>query len=154
MALKDAVKISRKTFFNPRGWLGYDMLKTQFTTSWSVIKNLCTLPVATRTETFEQAQQRFQLSEEQLDDISKKFWIFVWVLNAFGVFSFLFSVYLLVRYGTFAGFVLGVATAAIFFAYAFRYSFWRFEIKHRKLGCTFKEWLAGKPSSHEGAGHD
>jgi len=28
MALKDVVKVSRKTFFNPRAWVGYDQVKT------------------------------------------------------------------------------------------------------------------------------
>jgi len=26
----------------------------------------------------------------------------------------------------------------------FRYSFWLFQMKHRKLGCSFKEWFNNK----------
>ncbi len=148
MALKDVVKISRKTFFNPTGWLGYDSLGAQFRSSWQILKDMFTTPTAGNTETFEQAQQRFNLTEEQIQHISKQFSLFTYILVACGVMTILFSFYLLFR-GVFSGFLIGVATTAVFCAYAFRYSFWRFEIIHRKLGCTFNEWWTGKVSPHE-----
>jgi len=153
MPLKDVVKVSRKTFFNPSGWLGYDMLKSQFRISWSVIKNLYSPPSLTREETFEQATQRFKLADEQVQSVSRNFLIYSIAFAVFGLATMLFSVYLLFHHGTFAGFMIGVATTAVFLAYAFRYSFWRFEIKHRKLGCTFEEWLRGKPLKKEDTHH-
>lgn len=153
MALKDAFKVSRKTFFYPSGWLGYDSLKTQFKTSWQVIKDLYSPPPALHKETFEEAKQRFNLTDEQVEQISKTFGFYTALLVTLGIMTILFSIYLLVAYTTLAGMILGIATSAVFFAFAFRYSFWRFQIKQRKLGCTFKEWLQGKPSS-EGANHD
>ncbi len=152
MPLKDVVKVSRKTFFNPSGWLGYDMLKTQFTTSWAVLKNLYTVPgttPVTQAETFEQAAERFKLSDEQLSKTAFNFLIYSSIFVVCAVITVIFSIYLLVHHATFAGFVLGLATTAVFGAYAFRFSFWRFQIKHRKLGCTFQEWLSGKPSTHD-----
>ncbi len=149
MPLKDTVKVSRKTFFNPSGWLGYEMLKTQFKISWSVIKNLYTPPAAGRTETFEQATERFNLTDKQVESISKKFLEYTIIFVICGILTFLFSAYLLFRHASFAGLIIGIATTAVFFAYAFRYSFWRFEIKHRRLGCTFEEWWNGKPMNKE-----
>ncbi|HSW69045.1 MAG TPA: type IVB secretion system protein IcmV [Gammaproteobacteria bacterium] len=154
MPLKDVVKVSRKTFFNPRGWLGYDMLKTQFKTSWEVIKNLYSPPQAGTPETFENASSRFKLTDTQLAAISKNFRMYTIIFVSCAVLTFLFSFYLLFTHGTFAGFVIGISTTAVFLAYAFRYSFWRFEITHRKLGCTFKEWWSGKPLSKEDTRHD
>lgn len=147
MALKDGLKVTRKTFFNPTGWLGYDMLKAQFSTNWQIIRNLYSPPVATRKETFEQASQRFDLTEDKIQEISKNFRLYVTIFVASGSVTLLFAFYLLFVHGTFAGLILGIATSAVFFAFAFRYSFWRFEIINRKLGCTFDEWWQGRLSS-------
>jgi|SRR5579872_2369813 len=152
MPLKDALKVSRKTFFNPSGWLGYGMLKNQFSMSWQMTKGLFTTPVPGREETFEQAKERFNLTDEQLNEISKNFLIYVVIFTTCGAVTLLFSLYLLFFHGTFAGFLLGISTTAVFLSYAFRYSFWRFEVKHRKLGCTFEEWMQGKPK--EDTRHD
>ena len=146
MPLKDVFKVSRKTFFNPTGWLGYDAIRTQFATSWQIIKNLYTIPTAGPGETFEQARERFNLTDEGVDRMARQFQLFTGVLVACGLVTLLFSLYLLFT-GSFAGFMIGAATAAVFWAYGFRYSFWRFEITHRKLGCTFDEWWRGKVSS-------
>ena len=145
MPLKDAVKVSRKTFFNPAGWLGYDMLKTQFRVTWDLIKTLFTVPIAQREETFDQAVTRFKLTDQQLNNISRNFLIYSAIFVACGILTVTFAFYLLIHHGTFAGLLLGIAAAAVFFTYAFRYSFWRFQIKNRRLGCTFDEWLHNKP---------
>ncbi len=147
MALKDAVKVTRKTFLNPSGWLGYDMLKSQFVTTWAVIKDLYSPPVAGREETFEQATQRFNLTDEQLNQVAKNFLVNIIIFVTCAVITLLFSLYLLVHHGSFAGMIIGLGATAIFLAYAFRFSFWRFEIKHRKLGCTFDEWWQNKPKA-------
>jgi intracellular multiplication protein IcmV len=148
MPLKDALKVSRKTFFNPSGWLGYDMLRTQFAVSWRIIKSLFVLPEATTAEekeTFEEAKDRFKLTDEQVERISKNLLTYTIIFTSCGVATFVFAIYLLFYYGTFAGFIVGISATAVFLAYAFRYSFWRFEVKYRKLGCTFEEWMQGKP---------
>lgn len=145
MPLKDAVKVTRKTFFNPTGWLGYDMLANQSRVLWSLVRGLFVLPEAGRAETFEQATERFKLSDEQINEVSRNFLIYTIIFTTCGVITFLFSLYLLFFRGTFAGLLIGLATMAVFFSYAFRYSFWRFEIRHRKLGATFQEWLHNKP---------
>lgn len=145
MPLKDVVKVSRKTFFNPTAWLGYDLLKAQFKISWDLIKSLFVMPIATREETFDQAVQRFKLTDKQLLEISKNFLIYTLVFVSCAIITLIFSFYLLVQHGSFAGLLIGIAATAVFLAYAFRYSFWRFQIKQRKLGCTFDEWLHNKP---------
>ena len=149
MPLKDVVKVNRKTFFNPTSWLGYSMLKSQFSTTWSVLRNLYAIPTVNREETFEQAMKRFGLTGDQVDQTAKTFLIYSIIFIICGVFTIGFSGYLLFHHASWSGCIIGIATTAVFFAYAFRYSFWRFEIKHRKLGCTFDEWLHGQPSNSE-----
>ena len=145
MPLKDAVKVSRKTFFNPRGWAGYDSLKTQVVITWGIVKNLFSPAAPRRQETFEQAVQRLNLSEKEIQQVSNRYLVYAYAFVILGVGTLFFSFYLLLHHGTPAGWMLGLLTTALFFVFAFRYHFWHFQIKHRKLGCTFEEWRQGKP---------
>lgn len=145
MPLKDAVKISRKTFFNPRGWFGYDLLKSHTQVIWGVLKNLFSPASAPRrVETFTQAMERLRLAEADIQQVAKNYFLYSLVFAAFGAIACGFSFYLLIHHGTAAGWILGLASSALCFVYSFRYHFWVFQIKQRKLGCTFKEWWRGK----------
>lgn len=145
MPIKDVLKVSRKTFFNPRGWFGYDALKENTLGLWVVLKDLFTVDQPTRQETFEEAIKRLKLTEEDLKNSAQSYTILTTIFVILGSISFLFCFYFLFYHQTLAGCVLAIATAAIFFSQAFRYHFWLFQIKHRKLGCTFEEWRRGKP---------
>lgn len=43
-------------------------------------------------------------------------------------------------YGSFKAVMVSIIVTLIALALAFRYHFWYFQIKHKKLGCTFDEW--------------
>jgi intracellular multiplication protein IcmV len=145
MAVKDVLKVSRKTFFNPRGWLGYDTLKTSSLGLWVILKDLFTVAEPARQETFEVALKRLNLTEEDLKKSARFYTILTAIFVVLGSISFLFCFYFLFYHQTLSGCMLAIATAAVFFAQAFRYHFWLFQIKHRKLGCTLEEWRRGKP---------
>ncbi|MDR3492920.1 MAG: type IVB secretion system protein IcmV [Gammaproteobacteria bacterium] len=155
MAIKDIFKVSRKTFFNPTGWFGADNLGIIFKGGWEITQRLF-VPAKdpVRKETFEEAVKRFNLTEEDIIQKQENYLLFAYILGICGIFSFGFSFYLLFFHSTFAGFLLGLATAAIFFSQAFRFHFWFFETKHRKLGCTLDEWWQGKLHTDSEAKHD
>jgi intracellular multiplication protein IcmV len=98
---------------------------------------------STFTETFEEAIARMHLKEEDLKAQQKKFivqamWFFAFALPVLG-----YSVYMGytgLAYPCFVSFII----AMMLFAHAFRAHFWAFQIKHRKLGCSFSEWFNGK----------
>lgn len=140
----DILKVSRKTFFDPRGWLGYDTLKSSSMGLWVILKNLVAIEKPVRQETFEAAMQRLNLTEDDLIKTARSCKIFTTIFLLLGSASFLSCFYFLIHHGTLAGFILAIATSAVFFSQAFRYHFWLFQIKHRKLGCTFEEWRRGK----------
>ena len=144
MALKQIFKISRRTFFNPLGWIGYDTLSASSQTVFGMLKATFSPPAAQHTETFESAMTRLKLTEADIQATAKKYLMFVIIFVGFGVFAFLASFYFLFYHATLAGWMLAMASAALFFVQAFRYHFWFFQIKHRKLGCTFEEWRRGK----------
>lgn len=145
MAVKDVFKVSRKTFFNPKAWIGYDLLKDQTRTIWSFVKTAtATAAPPENPETFEEAMQRLELSEADVQSTANRYLTYACCFIALTAVNFMYAVYLLFHHKAFLGLVLGLAVCALLLAQAFRYHFWYFQIKNRKLGCTIEEWRAGK----------
>lgn len=151
MALKDVFKVSRKTFLDPKAWVDYDGVKRSFSLTWAIVGGLFAPPVVKEEgkETFEEAIARFGLTEAEIQEKANNYLMFSLIFVACGSVALLFSFYLLFYIGTFLGFILGFAVVLLFSAQAFRYHFWYFQIKCRKLGCTFEEWWQGKPNTNQ-----
>ncbi|OGT38564.1 MAG: hypothetical protein A3F11_04730 [Gammaproteobacteria bacterium RIFCSPHIGHO2_12_FULL_37_14] len=145
MAVRQAFKISRKTFFNPRAWFGYDSLKEDNKTIWVLLAELFSPPGVVREETFEEAMQRLNLSEKDLQLTARNYYLYALFFVVLGSSVLVYAFYLMIQYRLFWAWLLAMSIASLFYANAFRYHFWFFQIKHRKLGCTFAEWRAGKP---------
>lgn len=143
--VKDAVKISRKTFFNPRAWLGYDLLKEHTQAVWALIKRVFIFekPTEIHDESFTEALKRLNLTEATVQRLGKSYFEYAMFFLITGIaavvvaFAFLLHVYIL-------DFFISLAVGFVLFAQAFKYHFWHFQIKHKKLGCTFAEWRQGK----------
>jgi len=129
-----------KPLVNVPAWVGYDRLASSTRSIWDVIKGLFFPAKAEREETFEQAMERLNLTEEVLKQRVKEFHnlIFMWAVIFCGVVGY--AIYLAWQ-GSWIGFIPAIAISLIPIAQMFRYHFWVFQIKQRKLGCTFKEWL-------------
>lgn len=150
MAIRDAFKITRKTFFNPAGWLGYEQLKFYNQVIWGNFKRLGTPETPERTETFDEAMQRLQLTDQDIQQTSDRYLLYAIIFVVFAALAFAGGIVYLMGYGTFTAFALAMTCTAVLLVFAFRYHFWYFQIKHRKLGCTFREWWQGKPSIDKG----
>jgi len=145
MAVKDVVKVSRKTFFNPRAWLGYDTLKESTQGFFTIMRGV----FGRRTfepgekETFSEATARLNLTENDLKDLQLTYFSYalLFLLIALGVLGY--SIWLIIHLYL-SAFILSFALIALLLSQAFRFHFWYFQIKHRKLGCTLNEWLKGK----------
>lgn len=140
MAIKDIFKVSRKTFVNPSGWLGYQGLKANTSSIWGIVRDLFYPPQETSSETFDEAMARMGVTETDLKEQSERYFIYATVFMTLAVITVLYSVYLLLSEHTFHGFLIGLAVSALFGSQAFRFHFWHFQIERRKLGCTFQEW--------------
>lgn len=141
MAVRDIFKISRKTFFNPTSWMAYNSLRAYTRNLYDVLRSLFTAPPAPiQTETFEQAMNRMGLTEEAIRETAQTYYWYAMFFATLGVLLVLFAFYLLFHHATFSGWLLALASSALFFAQAFRFHFWYFQIQRRKLGCTFAEW--------------
>lgn len=140
MALRDIFKFSRKTFFNPMGWIDFQGLRSQNIIIWNSIRDVFSVPKAFHEETFESAMKRLNLTEEDVAAGSIRYRSLALLFVLIATFVFAYSFYLLFRYGTFLGWLLGLSVCALFLTQAFRFDFWSFQMKSRKLGVTFEEW--------------
>jgi intracellular multiplication protein IcmV len=145
MAFKDLFKVSRKTFFNPTEWIGLESLKINTRFIKDSLRELFIPREPTLRETFEEAKIRLNLTEENIQNTARRYTYFTLFFVLIGICTFSFGMYLLLHKGLFGGFMLALSAASLFFVQAFRYNFWNFQIKNRKLGCTLKEWWQGKP---------
>lgn len=97
---------------------------------------------ATYSETFEEALKRLELTEGDLIQRQKEFSQLFYFFMALSL--------VIMSYGLFLAFTSTMAATLIAFclslytlSQAFRFHFWLFQLKNRKLGCTIKEWLNG-----------
>lgn len=140
MALRDLFKVSRKTFFNPSAWVDYGAIKEQNRTIYSSIRNLFRPAQADREETFEQALTRLNLTENDIAETHKAYRRYAVLFFFITLLVFIYSFFLLFRYGAIFDFLIGLSVTALLAVQAFRYDFWALQIRKRTLGLTFQDW--------------
>lgn len=143
-------KRERRTFgqvlsgiFNFRMWMGAEGIRSfwHFITD-SFRKMFIPAPhkiEKTNQETFSDAQNRLGLTDETLLTRQKALLRFSMLLFLAGFLLLVYAVFQFF-YGKFPGFLLTLSLTGLAFAMAFRYHFWFFQIKERKLGCSLREW--------------
>lgn len=140
MGIRQVFKISRKTFINPAGWLDFDFLKFQNQTIIDACKPLFKTPNEVEEETFENAMKRLGLTEADVKQGGETYHYYALFFLLLGFLTLFYSFYLLFRYFTIAGWIIGLATTSLFFVQAFKFDFWSYQMRNRKLGVTFNEW--------------
>jgi intracellular multiplication protein IcmV len=150
MGIRKILGVSRKTFFNPRGWLGFDLLKAHTLAIWSFATTTLRInrdnqSAEENRESFDEAMSRLEISDAELPTIANRYLLFTGIFIILAVLDAVYSGYLLFWHHSITSFMAASATVCFLLVQAFKYHFWRFQIKHRKLGCTFAEWYHGKP---------
>lgn len=140
MKIGDIFKISRKTFFNPTAWIGYDAIKSQHETIRDDLKEVFQAEKPIREETFDEAMQRLALTPEDVHQRMVSFRRYAYTLFICGLLVFLYSFHLLFKLKQFTPWFLGIAASLLFFVQAFRFHFWAYQIEVRKLGVSITEW--------------
>jgi intracellular multiplication protein IcmV len=130
-----------KSAVNVPGWIGLRGIKENAKGLWSGIKVLL-LPSKNIAgeETFAQAVERMNLTEEDLANRSRHLGHHAIIYLFFAILCFSYAIYLLIDIKILSS-MLVVLITAFFVLKAYISFFWRFQIRQRKLGCTFKEWL-------------
>ncbi len=121
-------------------WVNWKYLKESSLGLKGQIDHLFVVKKNTRQETFEEALHRLQLSEHDLTQRKKEF-LFLslfFIVSALGLFIYtLHWAFLHFISAT----VISFCICAFCLAQAFRFHFWYFQVKERRLGCTVSEWL-------------
>lgn len=141
MALRDLFTITRKTFFNPSSWFDLKFFLMQNATIKEVVRNMMTPATPELEETFDAAMKRQGVQDKDIKPMSKRYRTYALTFFAIGAILFLYAFYLLFRYVTITGWMLGIAISAFMLAQAFKYDFYALQLKQRKLGLTFDDWL-------------
>lgn len=145
MPIKDVFKVSRKTFFDPAAWIGTSTVKRHFTDTWRIAGWLFRRPAASeREEEFSDALKRLKITKADFHERVAGYRFSIAIYIVMSLFTAGLLGYFLVK-GAFLDVLFCVAAIALFLSQAFKYHFWLFQIRSRKLGCTIKEWRQGAP---------
>lgn len=92
------------------------------------------------TESFDTAQKELNLSNADLLLREKALFRLSILMLTMASAIFIYSGYHFFE-GNFRAGIISIIVMMIALSLAFRYHFWYYQIKHRKLGCSFDEWL-------------
>ena len=129
-----------KTVFNVRAWSDWDRMKAFSLYLGEGFKKFFVPQKRQGTETFAAAKKRLNLTDGDLLVRQKGLLRLSILMVVFAVLIFFYSLYLFTQSGNMGG-VVGLVVMLIALVLAFRYHFWYFQIKERKLGCTIQEWF-------------
>ena len=134
--------------FNVRRWSDWDRMKV-FTSfvgdgyrNVFGIKDNDTLKPkqAALTASFESAKKKFKLSDDDLLQSQRSLFRLSFFMLILAICIIIYSICHFASGAINAGF-LSLIVAMIALSLAFRYNFWYYQIKNRKLGCSANEWF-------------
>src|SRR5437773_2336556 len=100
MAIRDVFRISRKTFFDPKGWIGYDELKAYNRIIGSDLKTIMTPAKPERIESFQEAMDRLNVTEADVAETAKRYLLYTVIFIILAGIAFATGFYLLFEHGT------------------------------------------------------
>lgn len=104
------------------------------------LRRLFVIQQPKRRESFTQAQQRLQLDESQIQTKMRAFKRLASIMLIVAIFVFSYSCIRLIQ-GHWHSAIFSFVLTTVSLTLAFRYHFWFFQVKQRKLGCSFEEWF-------------
>lgn len=124
-------------------WMSWDYLSDTTSKIKSSVLDLATPQKAKFSESFEEAMIRLELTEKDLINRKKEFTRLFYLFTLIGLFIIGYAVYM-AYLGHFGACLISFGLAGFSFTQAFKWHFWLFQLRNRKLGCSVKEWLDGK----------
>ncbi len=129
-----------KRIFNVRDWIDWERVKAGGKYISKGVEGIFVISATRPVETFEEAQARMKLTDSALASRARALLQLSIVLVCLAVLLFVYAIYHFM-YGTVHAGILTFSLMLLSMALAFRYHFWYFQIKTRKLGCSFREWF-------------
>ena len=103
-------------------------------------KGLFNVPVAERNEAFDEALDRLDISDVDLYQRRREFTYMMGLYIGLAVLVFGYGVLISIG-GNFMGFCMSLGVTVYALSHAFKYHFWLYQIKRKKLGCSLQDWL-------------
>jgi len=147
---KSGFKWTFRSFVNVHEWIGLSNLAVMTRGLASGISKIFRPEKAQRSESFDEAIKRLNLTPKQIQEKQKTFLQIAITMGCFAIICLIYTLYLLWNGHIGAG-CFAFIVALIVLSYGFRFHFWYFQLKNKKLGCTFKEWLDAKVTGEEQA---
>lgn len=141
---KYGIKRYVKSAFNVGGWLGYRSLSDNASFIKNMFSNLLKQPDKDLivSESFEEAQLRMGLTE---NDISERCQHFLNMSRVYGIIllSGIGYLFYLISQKQWVATIMMLSFNLMMFSFYFRESFWYLQLRERRLGITFKDWVRG-----------
>ena len=129
-----------KTFIDIPRWVGVEEIVTVARSVKRLGRSLFVPKQPERIETFEQAVERLDLTEDAIKQRCRQYYIFamIYAIAALLFMGYAIHVLFLKHYFTF---ITTIVLAVLLMTFAFREHFWYTQMKYRRLGFTFQEWF-------------
>ncbi|WP_133136588.1 type IVB secretion system protein IcmV [Legionella rowbothamii] len=128
------------SILNVRAWFDWERVRSFTLYLSNGFKRLFVPQQNKEVESFEEAATKLNLNDTTLMTKQKAlFRLSIVMLIAAGLILGYAGYQLF--YGSFMAVLVSLIVTLIALALAFRYHFWYYQIKSRKLGCTFDEWF-------------
>lgn len=134
-----------KRIFNFRAWIDFDRMRA-FTIYLLTGAKKMLVPKAAplgneilSRKAFQEQMLRFNLTEDEIISREKGLYRLSLLMILFAFCLCIYFIYQLI-YGSILAIIVTFILIFVALVMAFRYHFWYYQIKQRKLGCTIKEW--------------
>jgi intracellular multiplication protein IcmV len=126
--------------FDVRTWFDWNRLKGFTLYLGDGLKKLFIPQQNIETESFKKATDKLNINEESLLAKQKALFRLSMIMVVTACVILGYAGYQMF-YGSFKAMIVSLVVTLIALTLAFRYHFWYYQIKHRKLGCTVNEWF-------------
>lgn len=121
-------------------WVSFSYVRKSFSGIKDATSGLFTIKQATKPETFEEALLRLKLTETDIAERQKEFLRLALLFSVLSFGLLLYALYWAMHLAISAT-LISFCLCAFCLSQGFRFHFWHFQVKHRKLGCTVEEWF-------------
>lgn len=134
------IKKITKPFVDIPRWIDYQQLVKGHRSFYSFVKKSFIPEHRVVEESFDAALLRLGITEVDLEQRLNAFKRLLWIWGALFLISFVYGLHLLLIHAL-RGFFPCLGLNFVILTQIFRYHFWIFQIKERRLGCSFTDWF-------------
>ena len=144
MGIRNIVKRGVSGGFSPTRWMSVESIKENGhfigELFQAVFYRKKSKNEALQKKSFEEVMQHFKMTEKDLEMRMRKSRLLILFCLGLGILVLGYMAYLYIDGQLLAG-TICLMLSFVMFSYAFREHFNLFQMKQRRLGCTFKEWF-------------